>query len=148
MIVGQRDDETAITMAGAVVDMLARFLPSSRAQLARAEDARRVGVLIGTNQQDVAVMAVESADALFLGKLPFEDMRDVPLGLLASFGSHVLVCRSDLMASQGYLLARTLAEHGDALPKPAGAPTGIVPIHPGAQAFFSGEAIPDAADPA
>src|ERR1700712_4193949 len=61
LIVGQRDNEIAGAYAGAVVDVLARFLPTSRAQLARAADARRVGVLIATNQQDVALMEVESA---------------------------------------------------------------------------------------
>ena len=56
-IVGQRDDEMAGALAAAVVAALARFLPATRAQLSRAADTRRVGVLIGTNQQDVAVMA-------------------------------------------------------------------------------------------
>ena len=37
LIVGQRDDEIASAFAGAVVDVLARFLPASRAQLARAD---------------------------------------------------------------------------------------------------------------
>src|SRR4051812_7710897 len=57
-IVGQRDDATADTVASAVVGVLERFLPAARAQRARASDARRVGVLIGTRQQDVAIMAV------------------------------------------------------------------------------------------
>ena len=60
LIVGQRDDEIGSAFAGAVVDVLARFLPTSRARLARAADSRRVGVLIGTNQQDVAIMAAEA----------------------------------------------------------------------------------------
>ena len=86
LIVGQRDDEIASAFAGAVVDVLARFLPASRAQLARAADTRRVGVLIATNQQDVAIMAAESAEALFLAKPPFDDIRNVPLRLIVSFG--------------------------------------------------------------
>src|SRR6476619_1911393 len=71
LIVGQRDDDVDSAFAGAVVDVLARSLPSSRSQLARAADTRRVGVLIGTAQQDVAIMAAESAEALFLAKPPF-----------------------------------------------------------------------------
>ena len=141
-IVGQRDDETASAIAGAVVDVLARFLPTSRAQLARAADARRVGVLIGTDQQDVAIMAAEGAEALFLGKSPFDDIRNAPLRLIVSFGSHVLVCRPDFMARHAYLLAQTLAEHKDALPTPAGAPEGVVPAHRGSHAFFAGEEMP------
>ena len=122
LIVGQRDDEIASALAGAVVDVLARFLPTSRALLARAADTRRVGVLIATNQQDVAIMAAESAEALFLAKPPFDDIRNAPLRVIASFGSHVLVCRPDFMARHAYLLAQTLAEHKDALPTPASAP--------------------------
>jgi hypothetical protein len=143
LIVGQRDDEIASTFAGAVADVLARSLPTSRAQLARAVDTRRVGVLIGTKQQDVAIMTAESAEALFLAKPPFDDIRNVPLRLIVSFGSHVLVCRPDFLAGHAYLLAQTLAEHKDALPTPAGAPDGIVPAHRGSYAFFAGEELPN-----
>lgn len=143
LIVGQRDDEIAGAVARAVVDVLARFLPTSRAQLARAEDARRVGVLIGTDQQDVAIMAAESAEALFLAKPPFEDIRDVPLRLIVSFGSHVLVCKPDFMASHAFMLAQALCENKNALPAPAGAAVGIVPAHRGSQAFFAGEEMPN-----
>jgi hypothetical protein len=142
-IVGQRDDEIASAFAGAVVDVLARFLPTSRAQLARAADTRRVGVLIGTDQQDAAIMAVESAEALFLAKPPFEDIRNLQLRLIVSFGSHVLVCRPDFLAGHAYLLAQTLAEQKGALPAPAGAPDGIVPAHRGSYAFFAGEGAPN-----
>jgi len=139
LIVGQRDDEA---FASAVVDVLARNLPGSRARLARAADTRRVGVLIGTAQQDVAIMAAESADALFLAKAPFDDIRDVPLRLIAALGSHVLVCRADFSSRHAYLLAQTLAEHEDALPMPASAPRGLIPAHRGSQAFFTGEECP------
>jgi hypothetical protein len=142
MIVGQRDDEVASAFARAVVDVLARALPTSRAQFARAADVRRVGELIGTNQQDVAIMAAQSADALFLARPPFVDIRNVPLRVIVCFGSYVLVCREDFAASHAYLLAQTLAEHKHALPAPASAPQGIVPAHPGAHAFFAGAEMP------
>jgi hypothetical protein len=142
-IVGQRDDEIASAFAGAVVDVLARFLPTSRAQLARAADTRRVGVLIGTDQQDVAIMSAESAEALFLAKPPFDDIRNLPLRLIVSFGSYVLVCRPDFMARHAYLLAQTLTERKDALPTPAGVPEGVVPAHRGSHAFFAGEERPN-----
>ena len=143
LIVGQRDDQIASAFAGAVVDVLARCLPTSRAQLARAADTRRVGVLIGTQQQDVAIMTTESAEALFLARPPFDDIRNVPLRLIVSFGSHVLVCRPDFIASHAYLLAQTLAENKDALPTPASAPAGVVPAHRGSHSFFIGEAMPN-----
>jgi hypothetical protein len=144
MIVGQRDDELAGAFARAVVDVLARFLPDSRAQLVRAADTRRVGVLIGTNQQDIAVMASESAGALFLAEPPFGDVRNVPLRLILSFGSHVLVTRTDFAARHAYLLTQTLVDHRDALPAPVGAPEGIIPAHRGSDAFFAGDVIPEA----
>lgn len=143
LIVGQRDDETSSALAGAAVDVLARFLPASRARMARAADARRVGVLIGTGQQDVAIMATESADALFLARPPFDDIRNVPLRVLVSFRSHALVCRQDFTERHGYLLAQTLTAHNDALPAPAGLPQGRVPAHRGSHAFFAGAAMPD-----
>jgi hypothetical protein len=143
LIVGPRDDERGSAFAAAVVDVLARFLPASRAQFVRAADARRIGVLIATNQQDVAIMAADSGEALFEARPPFADIRSAPLRVIVSFGSHLLVCRSDFMARHAYLLAKTLAEHTDALPAPAGSPAGAVPAHPGSRAFFAGEEMPD-----
>jgi hypothetical protein len=142
MIVGQRDDQDAIALAGAVAAVLAGFLPASRAQLARAVDIRRVGVLIATQQQDVAVMPVESAEAFVHGTPPFEDVRDVPLSVIVSFGSRVLVCRPDFRARHAYVLAQTLVAHTDALPAPAGAPHEVVSVHRGSRAFFAGEEMP------
>ena len=143
LIVGQRDDESGSALAAATVDVLMRFLPNSRAMLVRAADARRVGVLIATDQQDVAIMAAGSAEALFLGKPPFDDIHDAPLRIIVSFGSHSLVCRSSFIARHAYLIARTLAEHKEAFPKPAGAPDGVVPAHRGSHAFFAGEEVPN-----
>jgi hypothetical protein len=137
-IVAQRGDGAA----AAVVDLLARALPLSRARLARAADVRRVGVLIGTHQQDVAIMDIDDAKALFLAKPPFADVRDLPLRVIVSFGEKALVCRADFPARQCFLLARTLVAHGEALPEPARAPEGVIPAHPGALAFFAGKEIP------
>jgi hypothetical protein len=139
LVVGQRDDETAGAVAAAVVEVLARFLPPSRAQLTRAADSRSVGVLIGTNQQDVAVMTAESAEALFFARQPFEDIRNVPLRAIVTLGSHVLVCRKDLVVDHVYLFTRTLAEHKDAIPGRVGVPVGVIPAHRGSRAFFAGE---------
>jgi hypothetical protein len=143
LIVGQRDDERSGALTAAVVDVLSHYLPSSRPQLVSAVDARRIGVLIATDQQDVAMMQAGSADALYLAKPPFEDITQAPLRIIVSFGSHVLVCRPNFMASHAYLLAKTLAEHGEGLPAPAAAPVGVVPPHPGARAFFAGEEMPN-----
>jgi hypothetical protein len=143
LIVSQRDDELSGAFTVAVVDVLSRYLPSSRPRLVRAADSRRIGVLIATDQQDVAVMQAESAEALFLAKPPFADIPKASPRLIVSFGSHVLVCRPNFMARHAYLLAKTLTEHGDGLPAPAAAPVGVVPPHPGAQAFFAGEEMPN-----
>ena len=79
LIVGQRDDERSGALTAAVVDVLSHYLPSSRPQLVSAADARRIGVLIATDQQDVAIMQAESAEALFLAKPPFADIPKAPL---------------------------------------------------------------------
>ncbi|MGO9396755.1 MAG: hypothetical protein ACLP19_02775 [Xanthobacteraceae bacterium] len=143
LIVAQRDDKRSGALTAAVVDVLSRYLPASRPQLVSAADARRIGVLIATNQQDVAIMQADSAEALFLAKPPFTDIHEAPLRTIVSFGSHVFVCRPDFMARHAYLLAQTLSAHAEALPAAAAAPKGVVPAHRGARAFFAGEEIPN-----
>ncbi len=143
LIVGQRDDAKSTALAAATVDALLRFLPASRAQAISAADTRRVGVLIATVQQDVAIMAKESAEALLLGKAPFADMGGAPIRAIVSFGSHLFVCRPDFKARHAYLIAQALAKHPEALPAPAGPPEGVVPAHPGSAAFFAGREVPN-----
>jgi hypothetical protein len=143
LIVGQRDDERSSAFTAAVVDVLSQYLPASRPQLVSAADARRIGVLIATDQQDVAIMQAESAEALFLAKPPFADIPRAPLRIIVAFGSHVLVCRPDFMARHAFLVAKALAEHKEGLPVPAAAPEGVVPAHRGSRAFFAGEEMPN-----
>jgi hypothetical protein len=143
LIVSQRDDTTSGALTAAVVEVLSRHLPHARPQLVSAADSRRVGVLIATDQQDVAIMQADSAEALFLAKPPFADIPEAPLRIIVTFATHVLVCRPNFMARHAYLLAKTLAEHGEELPARAAAPTGVVPAHPGSRAFFVGEEMPN-----
>jgi hypothetical protein len=142
LIVGQRDDTTSNAHTKAVVDVLSRYLPESRCKLVRAADTRRVGVLIGTHQQDIAMMTREGADALFLAKAPFADIRDVPLRTIVSFENHVLVCREDFVARHAYLLAQTLTEHKENLGPMSPRAGVVIPVHQGAQAYFSGQPLP------
>jgi hypothetical protein len=90
-----QDDDRSGALTNAVVEVLSRYLPSSRPQLVLAADSRRIGVLIATDQQDVAIMQADSAEALFLAKPPFADIPDAPLRIIVSFGSHVFVWRRD-----------------------------------------------------
>jgi hypothetical protein len=143
LIVGQRDDAKNTVFAAATADTLLRFLPASRAQATSAPDARRVGVLIATVQQDVAIMAREGAEALLLGKLPFADIGGAQIRAIVSFGKYLFVCRPDFKARHAYLIAQALAQHPEGLPAPAGAPEGAVPAHPGAEAFFVGRDVPN-----
>jgi len=143
IIVGQRDDEKGLTLTKASTDTLVQFLPESRALLVRAADTRRIGVLIATDQQDVAVMSAEGAKALFLGEPPFEDIAGGPVRAIVSFGTHHMVCRPNFRARHAYAIAKTLSEHQDSLAASVAAPQGVVPMHPGARAFFAGEDIPD-----
>ena len=143
LIVAQRDDRMTGDLSKSVVDVLARFLPGTHAKLIRAADTRRVGVLIGTHQQDIAIMTRESAEALVFAEPPFADIRNVPLRLVVSFGNHVLVCRTDFEDRYAYAVAQTLVQHKALLRAPADAPDGAIPAHPGSDAFFRGDDMPD-----
>jgi hypothetical protein len=143
IIVGQRDDERGLALTKASTDTLAQFLPESRALLVRAADTRRIGVLIATDQQDLAVISAEGAKALFLGEPPFEDIAGGPIRSIVSFGTHQMVCRPDFRARHAYVIAKTLSEHQDRLAATVAASPGVVPAHPGARAFFAGEEIPE-----
>jgi hypothetical protein len=143
LIVSQRDDAKNTALATATADLLVRFLPASRAQVTSAPDERRVGVLIATVQQDVAIMAKEGAEALFLGKPPFADIGGAQIRAMVSLGNYLFVCRPDFKARHAYLIAQALAQHSEGLPARAGAPEGAVPAHPGAEAFFAGREIPN-----
>ena len=143
IIVGQRDDERGLTLTKASTDTLAQFLPESRALLVRAADTRRIGVLIATDQQDVAVISAEGAKALFLGEPPFEDITGGPVRAIVSFGTHHMVCRPNFRAGHAYAIAKTLSEHQDRLAATVAASQDVVPMHPGARAFFAGEDVPN-----
>lgn len=143
IIVGQRDDERGLTLTKASTDTLAQFLPESRALLVRAADTRRIGVLIATDQQDVAVISAEGAKALFLGEPPFEDITGGPVRAIVSFGTHHMVCRPNFRAGHAYAIAKTLSEHQDRLAATVAASKDVVPMHPGARAFFAGEDVPN-----
>jgi hypothetical protein len=71
----------------------------------RATDSRRIGVLIATDQQDVAIMQADSAEALFLAKPPFADIPEAPLRIIVSFGSPVFVCRPNFAGQRPPLFA-------------------------------------------
>jgi hypothetical protein len=143
IIVGQRDDERGLALTKATTDTLAQFLPESRALLVRAADTRRIGVLIATDQQDLAVISAEGAKALFLGEPPFEDIAGGPIRAIVSFGTHQMICRPDFHARHAYAIAKTLSQHQDRLAAAVAASHGVVPTHPGARAFFAGENIPN-----
>jgi hypothetical protein len=143
IIVGQRGDERGLALTKASTDTLAQFLPESRALLVRAADARRIGVLIATDQQDVAVISAEGAKALFLGEPPFEDITSGPVRAIVSFGTHHMVCRPNFRARHAYAIAKTLSEHQDRLAATVAASQDVVPMHPGARVFFAGEDIPN-----
>src|SRR4029079_18181836 len=120
LIVGQRDDAKNTAFAAATADTLVHFLPASRAQATSAPDERRVGVLIATVQQDVAIMAKEGAEALFLGKPPFADIGGAQIVAIVALDNYIFVCRPDFKARHAFLIAQTLTQHPEALPAHAG----------------------------
>jgi hypothetical protein len=143
LIVGQRDDERSGALTAPVVDMLSHDLPPSRPQLVSAANTRRIGVLIATDQQDVAIMQAEGAKTLFLANQPFADIPKHRFGPLSRSGVMFSSAGQTSWPANAYLLAKTLAEHAEWLPAPAVAPSGVIPAHAGARAFFAGEEMPN-----
>jgi TRAP-type uncharacterized transport system substrate-binding protein len=54
-----------------------------------------------------------------------------------------MVCRPNFRARHAYAIAKTLLEHQDRLDATVAASQDVVPMHPGARAFFAGEDIPN-----
>lgn len=153
LIVTSRTDAPSFALGRQVAEVLATYLPSSKARVARAPFTRRIASLLGSRQVEVAVMARDDAAALFAGRAPFADFDPVPLRTLVGLGAHLLVCRDDFPDRHAYLVAATLSRNRDRLPvavSPApeqmSEPDAIVPMHPGARAFFAGRPPPEAKD--
>jgi len=153
VILTSRTDAPSFPLGKRVAEVLATYLPSSKARVARAPFTRRIASLISSRQVEVAILARDDAAALFAGRPPFADFEPVPLRTLVGLGSHLLVCRDDFPERHAYLVAATLSRNRDRLPVTVSPgpdqppePDATVPMHPGARAFFAGRPPPEAGD--
>ena len=153
LILTSRTDAPSFALGKRVAEVLATYLPSSKARVARAPFTRRIASLISSRQVEVAILARDDAAALLAGRAPFADFDPVPLRTLVGLGTRLLVCRDDFPDRHAYLVAATLSRNRDRLPVAVspgedrpGEPDATVPMHPGARAFFAGRPPPERGD--
>jgi hypothetical protein len=147
-IVASKADPDAIDLARALAGGLARELPESRAMMTRAPDPLRIASLLATGQLDVAVLALDEAAAMLAGSGEYRSVGPVALRALADFGGHVLVTTESFRARHAFLLAQAVEHMRDSLPVYAAAALAPLPVpeHPGAAAYRTGAALPDASE--
>ena len=149
IILTTRTDSSSYQLGKRVAEILATQLPESKARVTRAPHLERIGSLISTKQLDVALLSRHAAAALLAGQPPFVEYGPVPLRTIIGLGKYLLVCRDDFPARHAYLVAKTLGTHRAALPASVRSqppsvpePNPIVPMHPGALAYFAGLPLP------
>lgn len=114
-IVVSREDPRAYELGSAIATTLAEALPSSRAQMTRAQNILRVASLISTGQLDVALISADELAAWQAEAAPFNQIEVAAVQSLARVDNYVLVSRTDFPASHAHLIAETLNQHQDRL---------------------------------
>jgi len=137
-------DPASYPLGQRIVGVLATNLPESSARVARGPDAWRLASLLTSGQLEVILLSADQVAALRDGRSPFEAFGATRLRSLFRCGNHWLVCRPDFPEHHAWLVAETLAVHGDlalggSLPDPTRSP---VPVHQGALAVLRGEPMP------
>lgn len=146
LILTSRTDSLSYPLGKRLAEVLATHLPASQARVTRAPHTERLASLISTKQLDVALLTRHDAVALLDGQPPFVDYGPVPLRAIVGIGDYLLVCRADFPARHAYLVAKTLSLHRAELPVLQDTAQGVepvVPIHPGALAYFQGHPLPN-----
>jgi len=143
-IVASRTDEAALILARAIVEGFATELPESRARVTRATDPVRIASLLATRQLDVAVVSRGDAAAMRAGSGDFRAVGAVAVNSVAELGAHLMVTLDTFKPKHAYLLALSVDHLRPKLPiVAASAPEPTKPpIHPGAQAYYSGLPAP------
>ena len=145
LIVGtSREDAATYPLGQSIVAVLERHLPEASARVTRARTAQRLASLLSTEQLKVLLLPAGRVRAISRGEEEFADLGPVAIRVLYSFGDHLLVARADFPDHHAWLVTRTLAEHGEAVPgarRPATVESGI-PAHPGTLAALRGEPMP------
>jgi hypothetical protein len=153
LILTTRVDPASFDLGRKVAAALLQKLPESLAQVSRAPHKARIASLLSSHQMDLALMRPDDAAALREGRAPYADYGPMPLMTLLGIEDFLLVCRDDFAALHAWLIAEALsaAEGGFTVKpdrsSPPAAPDPRLPLHPGAIAFFSGGAKPEAPSP-
>ena len=144
LILTSKTDAPTFPLGERVAKVLAAHLPASKARVARAPHTKRIASLISSKQMDVAILSLGDAAELMTGRAPFADYGPVALRTIVGLGNYLLICRDDFPAYHAYLMAATLAANKDEFPVPLREGRGaVVPVHPGARAYFEGRPPPD-----
>ncbi len=150
LILTSKTDGPSYPLGKRVAEVLATYLPTSKARVTRAPFTRRIGSLISSKQMDVALLSRKDAVALLEGRPPFVDHGPLPLRTIIGLGSYLLICRDDFPARHAYLIAETLSTNRDAFsvavfPAKDGPsdPYATVPVHQGALAYYEGRLPPN-----
>lgn len=140
LLVGaHRSDERTYALAKSIAAVMADELPDARARVARGPRPQRIASLMGTGQLNLAVLAVPEAERMANGTAPFGGHRPVPLHSLAALADgYGLYATPELRPDHAWLVAEAL-DHGGIGRRPTG---DVLPPHPGASAFWAGEAMP------
>ncbi len=145
LIVGtSREDAATYPLGRSIVAVLERHLPEASARVTRARTDHRLASLLGTDQLRVVLLPAPRLTAIARGEAEFADVGPVALRVLYRFGDHLLASRADFPEHHAWLVTRTLAEHGDAVPgavRPDRLEAGLA-VHPGAIAALRGEPMP------
>lgn len=146
LIGSHRGDPESFVLAQRIAQTLVDALPASSARASRAPDARRVASLLTSNQWQVAVLNRNDARHLVEGRGMFSPNEALPLLGLFAMGEYLLVCRADFPDHHAWLVTATLTENARTIPD--GAPMaharGPLAVHPGARAYATGAAQPEA----
>jgi hypothetical protein len=142
LIYSTQQDLAGDEFAEAVVRVVQRELPESRAMVARARTLSRLGSLISSGQGSVAVLSHADALAAVRGSDAFAEFGPIALAGLVQNDAHLLVCRSDFPARHAYMVAGCLLSAGaDLVVQTASVNTELAP-HPGVLAFARGDPLP------
>lgn len=138
-----RTDPAGYELGKRLVALLERELPEAKARVTRAPDQERLASLLTTGQLSTILLRPGEARALRAGEASFGDYGPFALVALAAVEDHRLVSAEDFPAHHAWLLARALfSSQADRLTRTL-LDDGHLPLHSGAQAFLTGEPMPD-----
>ena len=127
-----------------LAELLAKYLPASKARVTRAPHTKRVASLLSSGQLDLALVTKPIARALTADEPPFSDYGPIDLRVLANHPDFLLLARAEFPAHHAYQVAETLRTHGAELGFTLlSEATAQPPPHPGVIALLQGAPMPE-----